>query len=235
MSLDNKKIKILIADDHNLFREMLYDMLSDEEDIEVIAQAHNGEEAVSCCMQSTPNVVVLDINMPVMDGLEAIREIHKINKEIKVVILTANEDDDYIFKFIREGATAYLMKDTTPSEMLATIRSAHFGESIVQPRVMNKIFKEFCKLSQIGDENIEIKESTSPKVIVKEELSNLTDREKEVLTMVAKGLNNKEISSALFISEATVKTHVSNLMSKLEMRDRVELVLFSLKSGFSTL
>lgn len=234
METKKNKIKILIADDHNLFREMLFDMLSDEEDIEVIAQAHNGKEAVSHCLKHIPDVVVLDINMPIMDGLEAIREIHSINKEIKVVILTANEDDDYIFKFIREGATAYLMKDTTPSEMLATIRAAHFGESIVQPRVMNKIFKEFCKLSAAGEENIETKD-TQAQESVKEEPSILTDREKEVLMMVAKGLNNKEISSALFISEATVKTHVANLMSKLGMRDRVELVLFALKSGFSTL
>ncbi len=222
------KIRILIADDHNLFRQMLFHMISDEDDMEVIAEANNGKEAVEFCISEKPDVVVLDINMPVMDGLEAIRLIHKNNHDTKVVILTAIEDDDYIFKFIREGATAYLIKDTTPEEMLMTIRSAHFGESLVQPRVMNKIFKEFCKLSEGKEERSHLNEDA-------EGIANLTDREKEVLALVSKGLNNKEIASSLFISDATVKTHVANLMSKLGMRDRVELVLFALKSGFSSL
>ncbi len=223
-------IRVLIADDHNLFREMLYHLINDEDDMEVVAEAKNGKEAVEYSSSLSPDVIVLDVNMPIMDGLEAIREIRKQNTNSKVVILTALEDDDYIFKFIREGATAYLIKDTNPVEMLKTIRSAHFGESIVQPRVMNKIFREFCKLSEEKEEDRPVKLSDSENLF-----ASLTEREKEVLSFVAKGLNNKEIAGFLFISETTVKTHVSNLMSKLNMRDRVELVLLALRSGFSQL
>ena len=166
--------------------------------------------------------------MPVMDGLEAIRLLHEENNNIKVIILTAIEDDDYIFKFIREGATAYLLKDTTPQEMLKTIRAAYYGESLIQAKVMKKILNEFCKLS-------EQKEKKVQPITNSKALDSLTEREKEVLSLIAKGMNNKEIASSLVISEATVKTHVANLMNKLEKRDRVELVLYALKSGFSIL
>lgn len=166
--------------------------------------------------------------MPVMDGLEAIRQVVKNNATTKVLILTAIEDDDYIFEFIREGAAAYLLKDATPLETLKTIRAVHTGDSVIQVRVMNKILKEFCKLSKQ-------KETEQPDSLSQKAIKMLTEREREVLSLVAKGLNNKEIASSLFISEATVKTHVANLMNKLAKRDRVELVLYALKSGFSRL
>lgn len=223
-----KKIKIIIADDHHLFREMLYHLLNDEEDMEVIGEACNGQEAVDLSKKLNPDILILDINMPVMDGLEAIRQVVKNNATTKVLILTAIEDDDYIFKFIREGAAAYLLKDATPLETLKTIRAVHTGDSVIQVRVMNKILKEFCKLSKQ-------KEAEQPDSLSQKAIKMLTEREREVLSLVAKGLNNKEIASSLFISEATVKTHVANLMNKLAKRDRVELVLYALKSGFSRL
>ncbi len=223
-----KKIKIIIADDHHLFREMLYHLLNDEEDMEVIGEACNGQEAVDLSKKLNPDILILDINMPVMDGLEAIRQVVKNNATTKVLILTAIEDDDYIFEFIREGAAAYLLKDATPLETLKTIRAVHTGDSVIQVRVMNKILKEFCKLSKQ-------KETEQPDSLSQKAIKMLTEREREVLSLVAKGLNNKEIASSLFISEATVKTHVANLMNKLAKRDRVELVLYALKSGFSRL
>ena len=225
---ESEKIKVILADDHNLFRKMLFHLLSDEDDIEVIGEASTGKEALEQCKEKNPDILILDINMPVMDGLEAIRLLHAQNNNIKVIILTAIEDDDYIFKFIREGATAYLLKDTTPQEMLKTIRAAYSGESLIQAKVMKKILNEFCKLSEQKEKNIH--PTTDSKA-----LESLTEREKEVLSLIAKGINNKEIASSLVISEATVKTHVANLMSKLEKRDRVELVLYALKSGFSIL
>ena len=215
---ESEKIKVILADDHNLFRKMLFHLLSDEDDIEVIGEASTGKEALEQCKEKNPDILILDINMPVMDGLEAIRLLHAQNNNIKVIILTAIEDDDYIFKFIREGATAYLLKDTTPQEMLKTIRAAYYGESLIQAKVMKKIKEK------------NIHPTTNSKA-----LESLTEREKEVLSLIAKGMNNKEIASSLVISEATVKTHVANLMSKLEKRDRVELVLYALKSGFSIL
>ena len=228
MSESETKIKVILADDHNLFRKMLFHLLSDEDDIEVIGEASTGKEALEQCKEKNPDILILDINMPVMDGLEAIRLLHTQNNNIKVIILTAIEDDDYIFKFIREGATAYLLKDTTPQEMLKTIRAAYYGESLIQAKVMKKILNEFCKLYEQKEKNIHPTKNSKA-------LESLTEREKEVLSLIAKGMNNKEIASSLVISEATVKTHVANLMSKLEKRDRVELVLYALKSGFSIL
>lgn len=231
MDENSGKIRIVIADDHNLFREMLFHLLGDEDDMEVIGEASNGEEAVSICLALKPDIVILDINMPVMDGLEAIRKIRSSAPSLKTIILTAIEDDDYIFKFIREGASAYLLKDTTPQEMTRTIRSVHTGEAMIQPRLMKKLLNEFIKLSEKSEKSGPRSEPEGGG----EELGCLTEREKQVLSLVAKGMNNKEISSSLFISEATVKTHVANLMSKLGKRDRVELVLYALRSGFSML
>ena len=225
---ESETIKVILADDHNLFRKMLFHLLSDEDDIEVIGEASTGKEALDQCKEKNPDILILDINMQNIDSLEAIRLLHEENNNIKVIILTAIEDDDYIFKFIREGATAYLLKDTTPQEMLKTIRAAYYGESLIQAKVMKKILNEFCKLS-------EQKEKKVQPITNSKALDSLTEREKEVLSLIAKGMNNKEIASSLVISEATVKTHVANLMNKLEKRDRVELVLYALKSGFSIL
>lgn len=220
-----EKIRVLIADDHHLFREMLYHTLTDEEDIEVVGEASNGAETIDKARNLKPDIILLDINMPAINGLEAIRVIKKENPASKVVILTALEEDSFIFQFIKEGATGYLMKDTNSQEVIRAIRAAYSGESLIQPRIVNKILKEFCKLSE-----------KSEKVIDKDKtgiLAVLTEREKEVLTLVVKGQNNKEIASNLFISETTVKTHVANLMNKLNLRDRVEMVLFAIKSGIN--
>ncbi|MCQ2736211.1 MAG: response regulator transcription factor [bacterium] len=231
MNANPETIRIAIADDHNLFREMLYSLLSEEDDMDVVGEACNGLEASEICKNLKPDIVILDINMPVMDGLEALREIRKAPQPPKAIILTAIEDDDYIFKLIREGAAAYLLKDTTPKEMIRTIRAVHSGDSVIQPRLMKKILCEFCKLSEQSEAFREQPHKPSPPA----DIGSLTDREKQVLELVAKGMNNREISSSLFISEATVKTHVANLMSKLDKRDRVELVLYALRSGFSIL
>lgn len=221
------KIRVLLADDHTLFREMLFHTLVEEDDIEVVAEACNGEEAIEKARCLKPDIIILDIDMPKVNGLEAIRIIKRENAESKVVILTALDEDSYIFQFIREGASGYLMKDTNAQEVIRAIRVAFSGESLIQPRVVKKILNEFCKLTQ--------ERGKSPEKEKAETLSVLTEREKEVLALVARGMNNREIASSLFISEATVKTHVANLMSKLSLRDRVEMVLFALKAGMANI
>lgn len=216
-------IKVLIADDHALFREMLYHTLSEEEDISVVGEAVNGREAIQKTKEMEPDIVLLDIDMPVLNGIEATTAIKRVCPSTKVVILTALDDDSFVFQLVRAGATGYLMKDTSSDEVLRAIRAAYFGESLIQPRVVNKILREFIRL-------VEEREALQSRE-ARQELEMLTEREREVLGLVAQGMNNKEIAAALIVSEATVKTHVANLMHKLGLRDRVEMVLFAVQAG----
>lgn len=213
-------IRVLIADDHNLFREMLYHTLTSEPDIKVVGAAVDGQEALAKVRELLPDVVLLDIDMPRLNGIEATEIIRKEFPAIKIVILTAYEEDEYIFKLIKSGASGYLLKDTSLEEVARALRSAYSGEALIQPRVVNKILKEFVRLMD-NHGNPEVKPDEASEL--------LTDREKEVMQKVAQGLNNKEITQALFISESTVKTHISNIMHKLHLRDRVEIVLYAIQ------
>ncbi len=219
----SEKIRVLIVDDHALFREMLLNTLAEEEDIEVAGEAVNGNEAVRMVKNLKPHVVIMDINMPVMDGIAATEAIIRGDPDTKVVVLTAYDDDQYIFQLVRAGAAGYLLKDVSSQELVRAIRVAHSGEALIQPRIVNKILKEFARL--MGR-----KEAVSF-TGRKEALQALTEREKEVLKLMAAGRNNKEIAQELYISEPTVKTHVANLMHKLGLRDRVEAVLFAVQLG----
>jgi DNA-binding NarL/FixJ family response regulator len=217
-------IKVLIVDDHNLFREMLYHTLMNEPDIKVVGSAVDGLEALTKVRELQPDVVLLDIDMPRLNGIDATEIIRKEFPEIKIVILTAYEEEEYIFKLIKSGASGYLLKDTSLEEVVRAIRSAYSGESLIQPRVVNKILKEFVRLMD-NHSNTETKADDVSEI--------LTDREKEVMQKVAQGLNNKEITQALFISESTVKTHISNIMHKLHLRDRVEIVLYAIQHNLA--
>lgn len=222
--IKEKCITVLMADDHRLFREMLYHTLSDEEDIKIVGEARDGREAVDLTKKLRPDILLLDISMPRIDGIEAAEIIHKECPKTKIVILTATEDNEYVFKLIRAGAVGYLLKDTSMDHLISAIRSAHYGESVIQPKVAGTILKEFARLMEETDQK--------PSDKYTEKLDLLTERELEVVKLVAKGLNNKEISNQLYIGETTVKTHVANAMHKLNMRDRVELVLFAVEAGF---
>jgi DNA-binding NarL/FixJ family response regulator len=223
-----EKIRVLIADDHGLFREMLYHTISDEEDIEVVGQAVDGKEAVEMTTSLKPDILLLDINMPRMDGIEATRILAERCPDTKIVILTAIDDDDYVFRLVRAGATGYLMKDTSSDDVVNAIRAAHSGESLIQPRVATKILKEFSKLM----DQKEVDDSSGNSADERKKLLELlTERELEVLNLVGKGCNNKEIAVKLYISEATVKTHVMNAMHKLNLRDRVDLALYAVRTG----
>lgn len=220
------KIRVLIADDHSLFREMLYHTLSDEEDIEVVGQAVDGKEALEKTNKLKPDILLLDISMPRMDGIETTQILSPKNPNTKIVILTAHDDEEYLFKLIRAGAIGYLMKDTSSVEVVNAIRAAYSGESLIQPRVARKIIKKLSNLLE--------KKSISSNQEKKDKLDLLTRRESEILQLVGKGLNNREIAEKLYISEATVKTHVMNAMHKLNLRSRVELALFAVHSGVVT-
>jgi DNA-binding NarL/FixJ family response regulator len=207
-------IKILIADDHPVVREGLIAMLSREGDFKVVGEAKDGVEAVNKAKELSPDVVLMDLRMPEMDGVEAMRQIRPTMPDVKFIILTTYSDDDYIFSGIEAGARAYLLKDAPREDLFKAIRSVYRGESLIQPVVASKLLDRFSQLSRrtpAGDE--------------------LSERELEVLCLMAKGAANKEISSELNIAQSTVKTHITNIFQKLGVNDRTEAVTKALKKG----
>lgn len=220
-------ISLVIADDMPLFREMLVHTLEEEEDIKIVAHASNGIEAVEACCLHRPDIILLDVEMPKMNGLEATKAIASKCPDTRVVILTAYEDDRLILQLIQAGATGYLVKDTHVDEVVRAIRVAYDGESLIQPRVAQKILQMLVSLPPQDDK------SKDPELTkrIQSKLERLTAREREVLEGMAKGLNNKEIAEQFCIGHTTVKTHVNRMMQKLELRDRVEAVLFAVEAG----
>jgi DNA-binding NarL/FixJ family response regulator len=207
-------IKILIADDHPVVREGLIAMLSREADFQVVGEAKDGLEALNKSKELSPDVVLMDLRMPEMDGVEAMRQIRSAMPDIKFIILTTYSDDDYIFSGIEAGARAYLLKDAPREDLFKAIRSVSRGESLIQPVVASKLLDRFSQLSRrtpSGDE--------------------LSERELEVLCLMAKGAANKEISAELSIAQSTVKTHITNIFQKLGVNDRTEAVTQALKKG----
>jgi DNA-binding NarL/FixJ family response regulator len=207
-------IKILIADDHPVVREGLNAMLSREADFKVVGEAKDGAEAINKVKELTPDVVLMDLRMPEMDGVEAMRQIRPTNPEVKFIILTTYSDDDYIFSGIEAGARAYLLKDAPREELFKAIRMVYRGESLIQPVVASKLLDRFSELSRRTPSG--------------EELSG---RELQVLCLMAKGSANKEISAELKIAQSTVKTHITNIFQKLGVNDRTEAVTQAIKKG----
>lgn len=224
--MSDEQIRLVIADDIPLFREMLVHTLEEETDIEIVAHASNGLEAVEACRTHRPHIILLDVEMPKMNGVDATKAIVAECPSTRVVILTAYEDDKLILELIQAGATGYLVKDTHVDEVVKAIRVAHEGESLIQPRVAQKILKMMVAMPAAGV-------GQSMKSDVKEKLGRLTSREREVLEGIAEGLNNKELADRFCIGHTTVKTHVNRMMQKLELRDRVEAVLFAIEAGLS--
>ncbi len=208
------KIKILIADDHPVVREGLSAMLSKEDDIQVVGEAKNGAEAIKKANEFQPDVVLMDLRMPEVDGVEAMRQIRAANPGIKFIVLTTYDNDEYIFKGIEAGARAYLLKDAPREELFKAIRAVYKGESLIEPAVAGKVLDRFAELSR---------EAQAPDV--------LSERELEVLNLIAKGAANKEIAAGLCISESTVKTHIQTIFQKLGVGDRTEAVTEAIKKG----
>src|SRR5205823_6991055 len=202
-----KSIKILLVDDQPLFREGLRTLLSVQPDFEVVGEAGNGEEAISLAHKLLPSVVLMYLQMPVLDGVAATRRLHEEQPACRVIVLTTFDDDEMVFDGLRAGAVGYLLKDA-PSEKLAeAIRVAARGESFLQPSVAAKVVAEFARLSR--------KTIGTPNSMVEP----LSERELEILRLIAQGASNREIAGALFLAEGTVKNHVTNILGKLEARD----------------
>lgn len=212
-------IKVLIADDQAMVRSGLRLILESEPDIEVIAEAENGEEATKVARREKPDVVLMDVRMPIMDGLQATKEITEANPEIRVIVLTTFDLDDYVYGALRAGAGGFLLKDAESDQLIDAIRVIASGDAIIAPSITRRLISEFA---------------SRPEMIVNEGLEQLTEREVEVLRLVAKGMSNVEIGEELFVSETTVKTHVSHILTKLQLRDRVQAVVAAYESGLIT-
>ena len=210
-------IKILLCDDHAVVRMGLKMLLNNNKDIEVIGEASEGDEAIRLAQELKPNVVIMDLSMPHgKDGLTATTELKKLMPEVAILILTMHDDEEYLFRAIQVGASGCILKSAPQEELLRAIRSVSNGNAYLHPSATKRLMEEY-----IGS----VKQGNS------DTFNLLSDREKEVLTLIAKGFSNKEIAEKLFISVKTVETHKSNLMEKLQMKTRPELVAFALKKG----
>lgn len=209
------KIKVLIVDDHPLFRQGIKQILELEKDITVVAQASNGSEAVLMAREYKPDVILMDINMPGTGGLQAINDIRTEKMNSRIIVLTIHEDREYLIKTLQMGAEGYVLKDAEPSVLLDAIRSVHQGQSYIQPNMTKELVKEFNRLTSQDKE--------------KYGENRLTTREREVLKLIAEGMINKEIATKLYISEKTVKNHVSNIFRKLNVSDRTQAAIYALK------
>jgi DNA-binding NarL/FixJ family response regulator len=213
-------IRLLIADDQAMVRSGLKMILESESDLEVVGEAQNGEEAVRQVAKQKPDVVLMDVRMPIMDGLEATRLVVTDHPDTRVIVLTTFDIDDYVYGALRAGASGFLLKDAPADDLIAAIRVVASGDALLAPSVTRRVIERFA-------------ERPAPNAAIKG-LDDLTEREAEVLKLLARGLSNTEIAEKLFLSEATVKTHVSHILTKLGIRDRVQAVVTAYESGLVT-
>lgn len=211
-------IRIVLADDQDLIRAGFTMILSVEEDMEVVAEAADGREAVALTTEHGPDVVLMDVQMPEMDGIEATREIMARTRETKVVILTTFDSDEYLFESLQAGASGFLLKNSDPDDLVSAIRSVAEGHALLAPEVTRRVISRFAR---------------APGRVVRhgDRMSELTERERDVLVLMARGFSNSEIAADLVLGEATVKTHVSRILMKLDVRDRVKAVVVAYESG----
>ena len=210
-SANEDKITVVIVDDHTIVRQGLRTYLELQPDLLVVGEAANGSEAMALVKESLPDIVLMDLVMPVMDGVDATRAITAMSPSTRVIVLTSFSEDEKVFASIKAGAQGYLMKDVLPSDLVAAIRTVNRGEAQLDPEIARKVMQEFANPQPV-----------TPK-------HDLTERELEVLRLIAQGKSNKDISEDLVLSEKTVKTHVSNILQKLHLSDRTQAAVFALR------
>jgi len=209
-------IRVLVADDQSMIRAGFRMLLAGEEGIEVVAEASNGLEAVEKAARFDPDVVLMDIRMPELDGLEATRRILAADSSARVLILTTFDLDEYVYEALAAGASGFVLKDDPPEQLIAAIRTVAAGDALLSPTITKRVIKQFTRIPR----------PTPPK-----EFDELTTRELEVFRLIANGLSNLEIAQELYISDTTVKTHITHILQKLNLRDRVQAVVLAYESG----
>lgn len=213
-------IRVLVVDDQALVRSGFALVLGHQEDIEVVAEAGNGREAVEATQKHRPDLVLMDIRMPEMDGLQATEQIlQQSDWPVRVLILTTFDADEYVYRALRAGASGFVLKDIPPEDLIQAVRAVAKGGALLSPSITRRLIGRFTALSTVDTD-------------LANKLGALTGRERQVFELVARGFSNTEISESLFIGETTVKTHVSSVLSKLDLRDRAQAVVFAYESGF---
>ncbi|MDP9260095.1 MAG: response regulator transcription factor, partial [Actinomycetota bacterium] len=206
------------ADDDHLMRAGLAELLNADPEIEIVGQASTGREAIERARRLAPDVVLMDVRMPDLDGIAATRELTRATTDTRVLILTTFEQDDYIFSGLRAGASGFLLKRTRPEELLAAVHTIAAGDSLLSPSVTRRVIDRMAQ-------------QPTPELAGQAKLDELTPREREVLTLIARGLSNREIAAALTVEDSTIRTHVKRILMKLELRDRVQAVIFVYENG----
>jgi DNA-binding NarL/FixJ family response regulator len=209
-------IRVLVADDQSMVRAGFRMLLGGEDDIEVVAEAANGLEAIEKTERFEPTIVLMDIRMPELDGLEATRRILASDGSARVLILTTFDLDEYVYEALRAGASGFVLKDDPPEQLIAAIRTVAAGDALLSPTVTKRVIEQFSRI---------------PRPTPSPELDELSERERDVFRLMARGLSNAEIGQELYISETTVKTHVTHILAKLGLRDRVQAVVLAYRAG----
>lgn len=213
-------INVLLVDDQDILVEGLKMILGKEEDINITGTANNGKRAYELCKWNRPDIVLMDIKMPEVNGVEATRLIKRDFPEVKVIVLTTFNDDEYIYEALKNGASGYLLKDASPQEIAKAIRTVYNGGALIQSEIAVKVLDKFSELAKAKPERQE-----DPRAVL------LTEREAEICRLIGEGMNNQEIADALYLSEGTVKNHLTRILVKLDLRDRTQLAVFTIKNG----